>query len=97
MDNLIAPPSTPDIRDTAAPDGEHFPSLRAARNREDLRFLVQGGHLNLRSQRRLGKGNGHLAMDVGTVPLEEFVGLYRNHHIEITRRAAIHAFFAFAN
>src|SRR5689334_20662342 len=58
--------------------------------------LVDGRHLELAAQSRRHHRDRHAAMQVGAVALEELVGRQRKENVEITRRTAADAGFAFA-
>lgn len=59
-------------------------------------LAIQGGHLDVGAQGRLGKGDGHLAQHVGTVPLEEFMPPHGNRHQQIAAGTAVGAYIALA-
>src|SRR5690606_18384595 len=74
---------------------EQFAGLGLCRNLQ-LDPTVQGRHFELATQRSIGKGNGHLAIEVLAVALEDLVLAHRHLNIQIAGRTAIDPLLPFA-
>src|SRR5690606_25463832 len=81
--------------DALAAQTEGLAGLRTLRQREGS-LAVERGHFDLATERRLGKGNRNLAMQVVAFALEYRMLLDADFHVEVARRTAIHAGFAIA-
>src|SRR5262245_39110383 len=57
---------------------------------------IDGGHLELAAERSLHHGDGHAAMQISAVALEERMRRNREEDVEITGRPAAHAGLALA-
>ena len=66
---------------------DHLSALRSFRD-PLLQLALEGRHLDLRAERGLRERDRHLAVEVLAVAREQGVGLHRDHHVEIARRAA---------
>jgi hypothetical protein len=81
--------------DALAAQAEHLAGLGFGRHLE-LGHAVEGGDLDLAAQRSNREADRHFAMQVVVVALEYGVRLEVDLHVEVARRAAIDAVFAFA-
>ena len=81
--------------DALAAQAEHLAGLGFGRNL-DLGVAVQGGDVDLAAQCGSGEADRHFAVQVVVVALEHGVRLDLDDHVEIARRAAVDAGFAFA-
>src|SRR6478672_4118411 len=79
--------------DTFATHLQHSARLRTFRDLERV-LAFERWHLNFRAQCRLRKGDRNDAMQVGSLPLEEWVVLHVENDVKIARRAAMHSSFA---
>src|SRR6185312_1397660 len=63
----------------------------------DARHLgVERRHLDAAAERGLHHRDRHLAVDVGSLALEQLVAAHREEHVEVARRAAARAGLALA-
>ena len=74
--------------DALAPQSKLLSRLCAFRN-VNGRFPLKGGDLNLSAQSRNGKSDGHGAMQVVPVALEDVVLVDSNLNVQVTRWSAI--------
>src|SRR5450755_2076775 len=81
--------------DALAAQAKHLPRLGLGRHL-DLGRAVERGNLDLAAERRLGEADGHLAVEVVAIALEDAMGLQVHDDVEVPRRAAVHAGLAFA-
>ena len=82
-----------DVGNTLTPQSEDGAGLGALLDLV-LDRTLQGGHVDLRAQSGLGDGDGHLALDVHAVPLENAVGTNHDLDDEIPRGASVLALAA---
>src|SRR2546422_422440 len=80
-------------RDALATYLQHSARLRTFRDLERV-FAFERWHLNLRTQCRLRKRDRNHAMQIGPLPFEEWMVLYVENDVKVTRRAAMHSSLA---
>ena len=84
------------VRYALALDAEALTALRSFRNLQHSNTF-QRFNLQLITQRSLREADRHNAVQIITIALEEFVGLYTKFNIQITRRAAKLSSFTFSS
>src|SRR5437762_5854115 len=61
----------------------------------DLRVTVERRNLDLAAERRRGKADRHLAMQIGTLALEHRMRLQIDDDVQVARRTCVRAAFTF--
>ena len=82
--------------DAFAAQAELLAGLGAFRN-VDGRFAIECGHINFTAQGGFAETDGHRAMQIIAIALEDFVFLETNLNVQVARRAAIGARFTVAS
>src|SRR5690554_45521 len=93
--NQIAHTATTHRSYALAAQAEQLAGLGAFGNLQ-LDPAVQGGYFQLAAQGGINNADGHFAVQVAAVPLEDIVLLDVDHHIEITGRTTFGTCFTFA-
>ena len=81
---------------THALEAERSTALRTGGNLENRCLAIYGGHFNLVAEGSLRKADRQFIEDIVPLPFEELVRFYRQYDIQVPRRAAAGADFAFA-
>src|SRR5712664_609851 len=92
---LISPAAAMQPGDALSLQPEHLAALRP-RGNPHLHLAVESGHLDLCPQRRLSKGDGHLAEHLAVLADEDRMLLHVNDDVQVARRTAVVPGFAFA-
>src|SRR2546422_182366 len=84
---LVSPPGPLEPRESFSTEPEDCAGLDSGRDPQSAR-PVEGRHVHLRPQRRLGKGNRQLVDDVVPFADEAFVGANVHRHVEVAGRGS---------
>ena len=91
----VAYPFFAGIRQAFAAQAEYGTALRSFGNFQ-VQGFVQTRHFDAHTQGRLGEGDGGGVDKVLPLAGEGFIFLHTQHDVQVARRAAVHAEFAFA-